>query len=151
MAESTQPVSRTTTLLDPQRTAASPALKPTSSPSPQVTPGPKNSRRLALFIGNEATSPIRIQVDEALIVGRADSVEGYTPDLDLSPFGARDAGVSRRHAKIVFQDGALHICDLGSVNGTRLNGVKLPPNQLYRLNNGAKLECGNLRMTVYVA
>jgi pSer/pThr/pTyr-binding forkhead associated (FHA) protein len=149
MTESTQQISRATSLLDSQHVPPSPTAAPPSLFP--ATPGQKNSRRLAFFIGNEATSPIRFQVDEAIIMGRADTVEGYAPDLDLSPFGARDAGVSRRHAKIVFQDGALHICDLGSVNGTRLNGLKLPPNQLYRLNNGDRLECGNLRMTVYVA
>ncbi len=149
MPESTQPISRTTTILDSRHAPASPSPKPVSSS--QITPGSKNSRRLALFIGNEATSPIRLQVDEAIIVGRADSVENYTPDLDLSPFGARDAGISRRHAKIVFQDGSLHICDLGSVNGTRINGLKLPPNEPHRISNGDRLECGNLRMTVYIA
>jgi pSer/pThr/pTyr-binding forkhead associated (FHA) protein len=149
MTESTQQISRTTSLLDSRHVpAAPPAVSPSIFP---VTPGQTNSKRLAFFIGNEATSPIRFQVDDAVIMGRADTVEGYTPDLDLSPFGARDAGVSRRHAKIVFQDGGLYICDLESVNGTRLNGLKLPPNQLHRLNNGDRLECGNLRMTVYVA
>ncbi len=150
MTESTQQVARSTSLLDPERTPAPPVTPPASLPAfpPDSS---HNSRRIALFIGNEATSPIRLQVDEAVIVGRADSVESYMPDLDLSPFGARDAGVSRRHAQIVFQDGALYICDLGSVNGTRINGLKLPPNEPHRINNGDRLECGNLRMTVYIA
>ncbi len=34
-------------------------------------------------------------------------------------------GLSRRHAKISFKDGAWHVEDLGSTNGTFLNGKKL--------------------------
>jgi hypothetical protein len=47
--------------------------------------------------------------------------------------------VSRRHAILRFSDGAVTLEDLGSSNGTFVNGVKLPPNQPIRLHDGARI------------
>ncbi len=35
-----------------------------------------------------------------LVVGREDAVSGVFPEISLEPFGAQDAGVSRRHIKL---------------------------------------------------
>jgi hypothetical protein len=49
---------------------------------------------------------------ETLLIGRSDAC-----DVRLE-----DATVSRRHARLVFRDGAWIVQDLGSKNGTLLNG-----------------------------
>jgi NADH dehydrogenase len=59
-----------------------------------------------------------------------------------------DGGLSRRHAKIEFRDGAYWLVDQGSTNGTRLNGVRLTAPQ--QLRTGDVIELGSSRLTVTV-
>jgi pSer/pThr/pTyr-binding forkhead associated (FHA) protein len=46
------------------------------------------------------------------------------------------------------QGGELFIRDLGSTNGTRLNGALLSPEQPVRLRDGDELELGQFRTVV---
>ena len=55
-----------------------------------------------------------------------------------------DAGVSSRHAQLQWQSGALHLTDLGSTNGTFVNGEKLAPHVARRLKVGDRLRFGQL-------
>ena len=48
--------------------------------------------------------------------------------------------VSRAHAKIKVRAGVCYISDLGSSNGTFVNGAKLSPNQEVALNKGDKIK-----------
>jgi pSer/pThr/pTyr-binding forkhead associated (FHA) protein len=70
-----------------------------------------------------------IRIDENLFaIGRAEA-----------PFASYDASVvaqlSRRHARIFIEDGAAYAADLGSKNGTTVNGAALRE-QPVRLNSG---------------
>ncbi|MEK8128575.1 DUF6382 domain-containing protein [Paenibacillus filicis] len=47
-----------------------------------------------------------------------------------------EAGVSRMHAELVREQGGVMVKDLGSSNGTRVNGELLIPYQTHLLNNG---------------
>jgi pSer/pThr/pTyr-binding forkhead associated (FHA) protein len=85
---------------------------------------------------------------EGYIFGRSDSSSTYVPDIDLAEFGARDKGVSRRHAVLVRYHGLLHIVDLSSVNGTFLNGERLLPDVPYPLNAGHQLSLANLTVSI---
>jgi len=64
--------------------------------------------------------------------------------------GGLDAGVSRMHAALQLQDGEVMIVDLGSSNGTRVNGVELLPNRPQPLHDGDELELGALQIRVYL-
>lgn len=79
-----------------------------------------------------------------IVVGRADDISGAFPEIDLEPYGAQDAGVSRRHVRISYSEGAWKVEDLSSVNGTRLNRNRLPPARETVLNSGDELRLGNL-------
>jgi CheY-like chemotaxis protein len=94
---------------------------------------------------------IQAQVHEAMIIGRSDPQRGILPTVDLEPYGARTGGVSRQHAVIMVSDNRIKIRDLGSVNGTRLNGYSLVPHQDYRLRHGDELEVGQLKLQVRFA
>lgn len=76
------------------------------------------------------------------------NADGFVPAIDLTPFHARDKGVSRRHAEFILREGQLHLRDLGSTNGTRLNGQPLQPNRLYCLREGDLLQLGNIYLRV---
>ena len=51
--------------------------------------------------------------------------------------------ISRRHATVVIQDGQCVLSDLGSTNGTLLNGEPLQANQAQVLNHGDILVFGH--------
>ncbi|MCT7973420.1 FHA domain-containing protein [Laspinema olomoucense] len=76
-------------------------------------------------------------------------------DLDLSDCELGDPPmVSRRHALLQWQDGQLTLRDLGSRNGTTVNGEKLQslPDQPYServvLQLGSRIKFGNLELEV---
>ncbi|HYO89977.1 MAG TPA: FHA domain-containing protein [Candidatus Limnocylindrales bacterium] len=83
------------------------------------------------------------------IVGRTDG-KTFTADLDLSPLGAADLGVSRVHAALAFnpERGTLTVSDMNSMNGTFLNGLRLQPQEVHELRPGDHLRLGRLSMRV---
>lgn len=85
-----------------------------------------------------------------ITIGRNDPATNERRDLDLTPFGAVERGVSRRHATIVRKDGtSLQITDNNSANGTYLNGQRLVPNQARILRDGDEVRFGRLVITVH--
>jgi hypothetical protein len=78
------------------------------------------------------------------IVGRGDPVSNFFPEIDLSPYGAIDNGVGRRHLRLFIQGGQAMIEDLDSTNGTLLNNQKLAPRQPQPLRNGDQISVGRL-------
>ena len=67
---------------------------------------------------------------EAVVLGRPR--QGVHVDIDLSP----DLRVSRPHARISFADGQYWIEDLGSANGTELDGEQIKGNGRLRFEPG---------------
>ncbi|MFQ3632640.1 FHA domain-containing protein [Roseiflexus sp.] len=88
----------------------------------------------------------RIEVDlsDEVLIGRADPTRGIMPDIDLGPFGGYDAGVSRRHAILSYYNGAYRIEDLGSANGTFVNGRQIEPMCATLVKHGDEIMCGTL-------
>jgi len=79
----------------------------------------------------------------------------FPVELDRSVIGRRvvgreqqeialdDPGVSRRHAQVKRQpDGSLALLDLGSTNGTKINGIAIEPNILVPLKDGDRITLG---------
>jgi CheY-like chemotaxis protein len=91
---------------------------------------------------------IQVQVDDNMLIGRADPAKGVQPAVDLSPHGGQTRGVSRQHAIILVKDNRIYIKDLYSVNGTRVNGFLLDPEKEYRLRHSDNLEIGMMRLQV---
>jgi hypothetical protein len=91
------------------------------------------------------------RANHSLILGRAtDDITGETT-IDLSPYQAYKLGVSRKHANIIRLQGSVVITDLGSANGTYVNGKRLEPNQRYVLRDGDEVCLGQLIAHVYFA
>ncbi|MCF6278627.1 MAG: FHA domain-containing protein, partial [Anaerolineales bacterium] len=67
---------------------------------------------------------------------------------DLTKYRAYECGVSRLHAVLRKKKHKLFVMDLGSSNGTFLNGKRLEANQEYALRNGAVLSLGKLKIQV---
>lgn len=83
---------------------------------------------------------------EGYILGRSDESITYLPDIDLSSYEARERGVSRRHAALVLYSGSMHLVDLGSINGTYINGVRLVPDNPSPINQGDEIRLGMLEL-----
>ena len=86
---------------------------------------------------------------EDIIVGRSSAVpEDPQPDIDLNPFSAEEMGVSRRHIRLTRKNYLTYIVDLGSSNGTWLNGKRLSGPAERLLRNGDELRLGKLKISV---
>ena len=92
-----------------------------------------------------------VPIGEQLIFGRSDEDDlTFTPDVDLVACNAIRNGVSRQHALIQPQpDGSFVLYDMGSRNGTVLNGHELDPHQPYPVTDGDKIQLGRLLITIY--
>ncbi len=81
-----------------------------------------------------------------LLIGRRSVRKGIHPQIDLTapPGGPpTDTGVSRLHAKLVTgADGGWSVIDLGTENGTLVNGREIPSGTLIRLRDGDRINLG---------
>ncbi len=104
--------------------------------------------RLLVQIGGDHQTTVGMEVSDQIIIGRTDPLAEFHPELDLTPYGGQQNGVSRQHVMITQGGKALYVKDLGSTNGTRINGFELEAHQLYRLRDGDELELGRVRMVI---
>jgi len=97
----------------------------------------------------ESQKTIRVAVsDQDIIIGRADNVTDYTPEIDLTAHGAYRLGLSRRHAMIRRDGEKLILKDLNSRNGTYVNGEAIKGGDTHALRDGDELRFGNLTTRV---
>lgn len=106
---------------------------------PSAIQGPRLEVAVGSLTGSYALNP------QVTTIGRADPAAGYRPDVDLS----MDAAVSRRHAEIRRTASGYAISDLGSTNGTVVNGRPIPRHQEVPLADGDEIRLGeNCKLTV---
>jgi len=86
---------------------------------------------------------VAIREEDEFYVGRKFE-ENTDALLDLGPFGAIQMGVSRKHAIIRKSARGYDIVDLGSTNGTFLDGNRLVSNKPYALSRSAAISLGRL-------
>ena len=83
-------------------------------------------------------------------LGRISEGQPIMPDIDLSPYQAYAGGVSRLHAIIKRDGNRILFMDLGSANGSYINGKRLQPNAEQYINHGDIIALGKLKMQVLV-
>lgn len=91
---------------------------------------------------------LTLPASDQLLIGRSLTSDLQQTSVDLSPFGAREKGVSRRHIKVVDRDRLIYVADLNSSNGTWLNGRRLIAYNEYLLHDGDELRLGLLKIRV---
>jgi hypothetical protein len=102
---------------------------------------PPAGAKLIIQRGGKVGKEFPISGSESMI-GRWDADGGIFPDVDLDQDDP-EAKVSRRHARIQFQNNQYLIEDLGSTNGTFINrGPRLLPGAKQPLNNGDEIIVG---------
>jgi pSer/pThr/pTyr-binding forkhead associated (FHA) protein len=93
---------------------------------------------------------IQLPSVETAHIGRLDAAHGIFPDVDLTPDAGLEGGVSRRHCKIYQDEGKYFIEDLGSANGTFLNGERLTPYLPHAVKDRDDLQLGRVRLKVVI-
>jgi len=85
-------------------------------------------------------------VNHETMIGRGAGSNAMAPDVDLDQTGGAEYGVSRLHASIRYSqhEETIEIADLGSSNGTFVNGQRLQPHELRSLRNGDEIRFGRL-------
>ena len=117
-------------------------------PPPREKPTQATGTILWLLTGTDGSGKsVRLSVTEAalakartgLTIGRQQA----TSDLVLS-----DSSVSRSHARVAESGGVLTIEDLGSANGTTVDGQVVEQGKPVRLAEGSVIELGDVRLSV---
>ncbi len=130
------------------------ALKGSPLPVPPPPPAPPTAGTLqaeakAYFISAATGNVFPVFSNEALI-GRYDSVTGMKPDVDLTGED-QSRNVSRRHARIVIKDGKYFVAEeIGTMNGTFLNGKKLANGVLTPIKDGDEFTLCRLSLSFRV-
>ena len=81
-------------------------------------------------------------------LGRLSEGQPIMPDIDLTPYQAYASGVSRLHAVVKRESNRVLVMDLGSSNGTYLNGRRLTPHIEEGLNHGDIVALGKLKIQI---
>lgn len=110
---------------------ATPPAKPPSTPSRPTTRSPQAA----------PSRPRLLAAGQDIPLTSSTTVLGRGGDVDIR---LEDPGVSRRHAKITTSNGRTVITDLGSTNGTLVDGSKVSSVQL---DDGAVIRLGSTEIT----
>lgn len=127
---------------------ATPKTGPVSKPA-VVTSTPFPDAPISLHILSNGVF-LPLPDEEEVILGRASEGQSMVPDINLEPYHAFEAGVSRIHAAIRLVDDQLMITDLGSGNGTRINGKKIDPHVPHPIENGDLLTLGRFKIQIFI-
>ena len=121
-----------------------------STPAVQATPPvPQRGRtgRLAIHM-LETGILVPLEGSHEFTFGRLSEGQPVIPDVDLSAYNAYENGVSRLHAVVKLEGEKLTILDLGSSNGTYVNGARILPNTEHPISSGDLVALGKLKFQV---
>ena len=137
---------RETTKQIEQMAAAGGVMVPEPEKEKAPTTGTVQAEALAYFVSVHTGNVFPVFKSDSLI-GRYDSVTGMSPEIDLTNED-QSRNISRRHARLVVKDGKHFIAEeIGTMNGTFLNGQKLPNGVLTPIKDGDELTLCRLSIT----
>lgn len=89
---------------------------------------------------------VRLPEIPSIILGRGHHHKD--PFIDLEPYGAHVAGVSRRHARLTRKGMGVYIEDLSSTNGTYVNRVRIPAHTPTPVQPGDIIKLGRMKILI---
>ncbi len=117
-------------------------------PVPKGTPAVGEAQwRIRLDLAYDSTVRVGLDVYGEVVLGRGQEAAAF--DAIFRAFNVDQMGLSRRHAAIRPTETHLYLVDLGSTNGTGLNGTSIGVNTPYALNHGDLIRLGRLEFTIY--
>jgi CRP-like cAMP-binding protein len=121
-----------------ERPTPAPAAPAAAVASPARASGPR-------LVAEEGDGAFVLTGDEVLI-GRYDPVTEIQPEIDLTELDTKRS-VSRRHARLTRRKGIWYLSEeVGALNGTFVNGVKLLAGRGAPISDGDRLSLGMVRM-----
>ena len=112
-------------------------------------PSPPNGVAISLFL-LDTGQIVPLAGKNEFTLGRSAEGQPILPDIDLAPYQAYENGVSRLHVSLTMNKQEALVTDLGSANGTRLNGQKLTPHRPTPVKHGDILTLGKLRIQLLI-
>jgi FHA domain len=109
----------------------------------------ENNMTLRIEIEGGANPIILKPKTHDMILGRRDPTTGATPEVDLTPYAGYRMGVSRKHSSLRLEDNQLNLWDLGSSNGTFINGTRLNPHRPYPVRDGDEIRLGQMVLRMF--
>jgi pSer/pThr/pTyr-binding forkhead associated (FHA) protein len=128
--------------------------RPAAEPAPPVPAPPQPPATAAIPPAPETPhiaprGEVRLVVESGPLVGLAfklsppSVVVGRNPEADVS---LSEPTVSWQHARLTSHGAAWTIVDLGSTNGTRLNGERIEPERQVPIDPGAEVRFGEITL-----
>ena len=105
--------------------AAPVAQEPAVAPAAPVAMPAAPTAMSARLIVEADNQEFDLSGKDNVVIGREDAVSNIFPDVDLTPHGGEEGGVSRLHARIFIDNGQYMIEDENSTNFTFLNRQRL--------------------------
>jgi pSer/pThr/pTyr-binding forkhead associated (FHA) protein len=96
----------------------------------------------------ETGKVIHLSDRKEFTLGRAVEGQSVLPDVDLTAYDAFTQGVSRMHSNLRIDNGEVYLTDLGSSNGTKINGQKIVPHVDYVVHHGDLIVLGKMKIQV---
>ncbi|HEX2164817.1 MAG TPA: cyclic nucleotide-binding domain-containing protein [Thermoanaerobaculia bacterium] len=115
-------------------------------------PLPDRQRPLGeeVLVHEKSGMELRLSASSETTLGRKDPVTGIYPDVDLTPLD-HQRSISRRHAKIYRRGDRFFLCeDIGTMNGTFVNGERLETGVPAEVRNGDRVRCGVVELVLRV-
>src|SRR5216684_255369 len=123
--------------------AAAPAPVDTATPAaPVMTAAP--AALVARLIVEADNQEFDLSGKDIVLIGREDAVSNIFPDVDLTPHGGEEGGVSRMHARIFVENGQYMLEDENSTNFTFLNRQKLAGKTPTPLHDDDEIKLGRI-------
>ncbi|MCI0708590.1 MAG: FHA domain-containing protein [Chloroflexi bacterium] len=93
---------------------------------------------------------IRMKYEHPIVLGRQAKLRtDLLSFVDLSEYEAYALGVSRKHAQLQREGDYFLLTDLGSANGTYINGQRMKVHMQYQLETGQQIMLGELPIYLY--
>jgi hypothetical protein len=114
------------------------------------------------FFGQDSVMMLRVRAtdhaftirpqksDHEMVIGRSAAGSPVVPDIDLAMDGGEKLGVSRLHLSIRYDNKShtLSVLDMGSANGSYINGQRLHPHEVRVLRDQDEIRLGKMMMVV---
>ena len=122
--------------------AVSVAPSPAPAPEPAVASAPAAlNARLIVEADNQEFD---LSGKDNILIGREDAVSNIFPDIDLTPHGGEEGGVSRMHARVFVENGQYMLEDENSTNFTFLNRQRLTGKTPTLLHDNDEIKLGRV-------
>jgi CRP-like cAMP-binding protein len=128
------------------------ALGTTETEASAGFPLPDQQRALGseILVHEKSGMEFHLSASSETTLGRRDPVTGIYPDVDLTPLD-HQRSISRRHAKLYRRGGRFYLSeDIGTMNGTYVNGQRLETGVPGEVQDGDKVRCGVVELTLRV-